>query len=355
MTDRFTMKAKIGAVDDSPDPFELDGDPNIIAVFDADEIAFIVAAACEQRMVKVVNSSNKAEATLKNRTEFKKLVAGLEIPEDFFSYEDVQVAEPIQNAISTIKKRIAKQAKRVNAGSYELYIGGVDNFRDFLPLPTKYKSNRKDTVKPLLLGQIRSYLIDYKGATIVNGREADDALTSRMYDGFKSGQKIVGMTQDKDATQSSGWLLNPNKDDPPKYIKGFGELYIDSSGAKDKVRGLGRKFLYLQCLIGDDIDGYNPRDLVAVVKEKKPTYGEKTAYKQMLECDNDKKCLQLIADTYKKWLGTEKFTYECWEGKSHTITWVEAFQMYFDCAYMERWEGDKPKVLSMLNKFKVEI
>lgn len=353
MTNKFTMKAKLGAVDTSPDAFELDGDPDIIAVFDADEIAFIVAAACEQRMVKVINSSNKAEGVLKNRTEFKKLVAGLDIPEDFFSYEDVQIAEPIQNAISTIKKRIAKQAKRVNAGVYELYIGGADNFRDFLPLPTKYKSNRKETVKPLLLKEIRSYLIDYKGATIVNGREADDALTSRMYDGFKSGQKIVGMTQDKDATQSSGWLLNPNKDEPAKFIKGFGELYIDYSGAKDKVRGLGRKFLYLQCLIGDDIDGYNPRDLVQKITGKRPTYGEKTAFKQMLECSSDKKCLQLIAETYKKWFGAGEFTYECWQGESHTITWIEAFQMYFDAAYMQRWEGDHINVRSLMANMKV--
>jgi hypothetical protein len=355
MTNSFSMKAKIGAVDNSPDPFELDGDPDIIAVFDADELAFIVAAACEQRMVRVTNSRNNSGGILKNRTEFKKIIAGLEVPEGFFSYEDVQVAEPIQNAISTLKKRIAKQAKRINAGSYELYIGGKDNFRDSLPLPSKYKSNRKGTVKPLLLKEVRSYLIDYKGAIVIDGRETDDKVTSRMYDGFKSGKMIVGITQDKDATQCSGWYLNPNKDDPPILIKGFGELYIDSSGAKDKVRGLGRKFLYLQCLIGDDVDGYNPRELAKRVSGKLPTYGEKTAYKQMLECDTDKKCLQLIADTYKKWFGEGEFTYECWEGKSHTITWVEAFQMYFDCAFMERWEGDKPRVLTMLNKFKVYI
>jgi len=351
----FSMKAKLGAVDTSPDAFELDGDPDIIAVFDADEIAFIVAAACEQRMVKVTNSSNKAEGVLKNRTEFKKLVAGLEIPEDFFSYEDVQIAEPIQNAISTIKKRIAKQAKRVNAGVYELYIGGVDNFRDFLPLPTKYKSNRKETVKPLLLKEIRSYLIDYKGATVIDGRETDDKVTSRMYDGFKSGKKIVAITQDKDAMQSSGWLLNPNKEEPAVFIKGLGKLYIDNSGSKPKVRGIGRKFLYFQCLTGDAVDGYNPRDLVSLVKGKRPVFGDMAAYKLLLEANSDLQCLQVIVNTYKKWFGELEFTYNCWEGVTHKITWLEALQMYWDSAYMQRFEGDRVVVKELLMKLKVVL
>ena len=63
-----------------------------IAVIDGDEIAFQIAAACEERLIKVTNTTNNESSNFKHRTELKKFLAGLEVPEDFFIVEDVQVA-----------------------------------------------------------------------------------------------------------------------------------------------------------------------------------------------------------------------------------------------------------------------
>ena len=42
-------------------------------------------------------------------------------------------------------------------------LSGKNNFRDNLPLPSKYKGNREDMIRPLLLNDVKDYIKQYHG------------------------------------------------------------------------------------------------------------------------------------------------------------------------------------------------
>jgi hypothetical protein len=324
-----------------------------ILVVDMDEVLFDIASACEQKGILATNKTNEAQSTFKNRTEMKNFLNGLDVPEGFYDVIDTQVAEPAKNAFSTIKSKLYNLKAKFKTDKMELYVSGTGNFRNDLALPIKYKSGRKDTLRPLLLAECKEYIVKYHKAIVVDGVEVDDIVAQRMYDGFKSGQKIIGVSSDKDqAGQGYGWIYNPEKMDDAQNVSGLGELYIDD---KDKLRGWGRKFLYLQFgMIGDSVDSYCPRDILVQLNGKKPTFGPKSAYKLLADCKTDAECLTACRDQYIKWYGTKKFKYTCWQGIEHEVNYLDVMQLYLDCARMRRWENDLVNIRDMFTRLKVE-
>jgi hypothetical protein len=321
----------------------------VVLVLDGDSIAYQVSSACEQRGILATNTTNEAQASFKHKTAFKDFTAGLDIPEGHYTLEETQIAEDPRNSFATVKAKLQNYRDKFNTEHIEIYMTGKGNFREDLLLPKKYKSNRADTLRPLLLQQVRDYLINYQKAVIVNGDEADAMLTQRMYDGFCIGKKIIASNEDKDLRQASGMLHNPNTDELLE-IEGFGEIYLDDKG---KLRGHGRKWLYVQCLLGDSCDGFNPRDFAVALTGKSPRYGEKQCFNELSPATNDKEAFTVIAETYTRWLGSDDFTYTAWNGEQVTTNWTGALQMIWDCCYMRRWEGDRPNIESILKKLKV--
>lgn len=323
---------------------------DVVLVLDGDEIAFQIAAACEQRGVLVTNKTNESQHGFKTRTQLKEFLHGLEVPEDFYSIEDTQIAEDERNAYATVKAKLNNYREKFKTDNIEIYLSGTGNFRDSLLLPHKYKDNRKDSIRPLLLQKVRDYLINYQKAITVNGMEADDMLSIRAYSGHKANQMVIATTVDKDAMGYTGYIFNPDKMEQPQLIDGFGKLYINE---KDEVKGYGRVWTYFQILNGDPVDGYKPTDLVEAVKGKKPRFGEKSVYKILGECKTDKDAWQAIYTQFKTWFGEGEFTYTAWNGETVTIDCVDAIQMYFMCAKMLRWEGDFPNARDVLKKLGV--
>lgn len=324
----------------------------IIAVIDCDEIAYKIAAACEKTSIKVTNVKNSQQSSFKHRTELKKFLEGLEVPEDFYVVEDVQEPEPIANAIHSVKSQLKRIKDQCKADKTELYLSGKNNFRDAILLPTKYKSSREDNLRPVLLTELRQYLVDKQGAVIINDEEVDDVCCHRMWDGYKSKQKIIGITTDKDACSNMGWLYNPDKMTEPTFIDGLGKLWLEtkvnSKGKEEsKVRGIGRKFGYAQWCYGDPTDTYNPSEIAEV------RYGEKSAYKLLEPLQTDKECIQAIYDLYKTWY-PDKVTYKAWTGEEITTDAIGIMQMYFDCYKMRRWLGDEIKVTDILTKMEID-
>jgi hypothetical protein len=320
---------------------------DVILIVDADEVIYQVAAACESRGIAATNKTNEFTSNFKTRTDMKKFLNGLEVPEDFYEIADTQIAEPIKNACATIKAKLYNLKSRFKTSNMELYFSGKDNFRLDLPLPEQYKANRKDTLRPLLLSELKEYLIKYHGAIVVQGDEADQMVAQRMYDGYKSGKRIIGITQDKDALSSVGHLYNPVKNQE-YFIEGFGELTKDDKG---KVRGQGRLWLYFQICMGDwSTDHFYPRQIVKAISGTVPKFGEVAAYKLLSECKTDKEALKAIHDLYLKWFGSEQFSYKSWNGETFTGDYLDAMQLIWDCAFMKRFDGDDVCVRSMLEK-----
>jgi len=317
-----------------------------LVVIDGDIVAFRCAAACEKRSVVATHNTTLDQLEFDTMTEFKTFIADddkLDIKD--FTIVPKRVPEPVANALQAVKTTILNIVKAAKCDSYHVVLSGKDNFRLQLPLPTQYKNNRADLDRPVLLQECRDYLIKFHDAEVSEGCEADDILVSYMHQGYINKEYVVQASIDKDALHGAGWVYDWTTMDEPELIEGFGSLYI-SDNKSGTVKGKGRAFLWCQLLLGDSIDGYKPCELAKV------RFGQMWAYKILKDCTNDKQALQAVVDQYKEWY-PEPVTYYAWNGVKHTKTWKELMQLYADCCFMRRWEGDRLDIEKVIKKLGV--
>ena len=312
-----------------------------LAVIDGDTVAFRAAAMNERRSIVVTHKPTGRKSEFDNRTEFKKHIGDKWDILDF-DIEDKQSPEDIKYALGAAKATIKSICATLDTGNYKVIMSGKNNFRLDIPLPKQYKSNRESLERPLQLTEVRNYLIKHHAAEVVDGIEADDALCTWAYRGYKEGRTIVQCSQDKDAYSNAGWLYNFVKDEDPLYIAGLGELHLEGA----KVKGTSRKWAYAQIMLGDPVDCYKPTNLCKV------KYGDKSVYNLLADLKTDKDCWAAMYETYKTWY-PEPVTYTAWDGKEYTKDACEIMQMYVDCAHMQRWPGDKVVVQDVLTKLGV--
>jgi hypothetical protein len=323
-----------------------------IVVIDADILAYRAAAANETRSIKATHKTDGHEIVSPHRTAFKAQIKGAFEPEEF-DVVDVQTPEDISHALQTMKARIQKLKEDCKADEVELYLGGKNNFRDSLPLPTQYKFGRGDTLRPVQLKECREYLIKHQGAIVVDGYEADDKLAMRCTEGLKQGIKTIACTLDGDANGVSGWLYNWNKHTEPFLVKGFGEITINDK--RNDFDGYGRKFFYAQWVYGDwGTDKFKPVDLVG------KSFGVVAMYDLLKDCKNDKEAVEAVLRQYKAWYYPkgksldEKIEYIDWQGNPQTKTLIEFMDLYAWCCHMKRSEDDVFSTEKLLNNLGIE-
>lgn len=316
-----------------------------ILITDGDVLAFRCASAVETRSIRVTHKITGKKSSHAHRTAFKEHIKGnFELEE--FELEDVQTCEDVSHAFKAINTCMDAWMKSCNADSYEVYISGSDNFRDSLPLPTKYKSNRSGTLKPLLLKQCRDYLVRKYGAIVINGSEVDDMLAQRCYEGIKQGIKTVAVTNDGDQNGCQGFYYNWTKMREPFLVKGLGEIHL-TPDRKD-FDGHGRKFFYAQWVFGDwNVDRFKPAELSG----KK--FGVVAMYNLLKDCDTDKSCVEAVYKQYKLWY-PDVVTYTDWTGKEQTTDAIGLMDMYAACAHMRRFDGDVFDTKKLLKKLEID-
>lgn len=311
-----------------------------LCVLDGDIVGFKAAAACEKRFIFAKHIVSGKSQRFDHRTAFRdwlKSKEGKWQEEDFEIIDDREV-DPIENCLHTVKTMVERIHKGSGCSELKLVVQGDGNFRDELPLPTKYKGSRADTIRPLHLAEVRNYIIRKYKAELAHGREGDDVLAEYAFEGYKTKKKIVQATTDKDAKQCVGYLYNWDKMEAPVFVNGLGKLFLN---AKNEVDGLGRKWLYLQMLIGDPTDSYKPTELCKV------RYGEKSALKDLIDLQSDKECWQKINDKYLEWY-PEPVKYTAWNGEEVTKDYIEIMDMYTACAHMRRSATDHLDVRKVL-------
>ena len=313
-----------------------------IAVIDGDLLAFKASAANETRSIEVTHVPTGRTKVFKHRTEFKETIDLEKFPLTAFVINDKQEAADLSYALHTVKKMIEGICKTCKTDQYEIYLSGADNFRDTLPLPSKYKGNRDGLMRPLQLTEVKDYLVNVHKAEVVIG-EADDKISILQYDGVKSKTKIIGCSTDKDSLGTDGWIYNWDTMEKPMIVKGLGELHIDEKG---KVRGYGSKWKYLQWIVGDTIDGLNPCELAKV------KFGEKSGYKALVDLQTEKECWQAVHDLYLKWY-PESIEYIDQNGAKCCADYLDIAQVYWDGIHMLRWEGDKVNVRKVMQEMKI--
>lgn len=118
---------------------------------------------------------------------------------------------------------------------YKSYITGKGNFRYDVATIKPYKGNRDPNHRPKYYKELREYLVERFGTTVVEGMEADDALGIEQYKHKDQSTCIVSI--DKDMKTIPGWHYNPSH----KLL--FNQSIEDAN-----------RFLLWQMLVGDTTD-----------------------------------------------------------------------------------------------------
>lgn len=310
-----------------------------ILLIDADILCFRASAAAEQRTVIVKHLKTGQEKEFTNRTAFRdrlkeKYGDAWKEKEQGYAYEDVQTAESLGVVLNNIKARLHLFEKELRPDRIELYVGGENNFRDTLPLPSRYKGSREDSIRPVHLSEAKKYVKKTLKAKIASGYEADDLLSIRAYEELNKGNNPIICSCDKDTYQADGVRVYNWLDENPEIVlvDTLGEL-IDK-GTKG-IKGTGFKFLAFQIIFGDPVDGYKPFEIVPDLK-----YGAKSAYKDLVNLQSTKEVCDKVVEIYKTvYPGEVKYT--AWDGTEVITDWKGMLDLYFKCAYMQRKHNDQ--------------
>jgi DNA polymerase-1 len=148
------------------------------------------------------------------------------------------VSADLERARYAVDCWIAARIDELDADQIAIALSDDANFRKEL-LPS-YKSNRKASRKPVIVRQVREYLVTQYGARIKPGLEGDDVLgilatNPKLY----PGEKII-VSIDKDMKTIPGLLVNTGSDE--------GIVKISEEQAD--------YWHLFQTLTGDQIDGY---------------------------------------------------------------------------------------------------
>jgi len=179
------------------------------------------------------------------------------------------------------------------------YLTGKGNFRYSIAKTHGYKENRSVTKKPEHIGYIRDYIVDYYGAVVVEGKEADDELATQAN---SHGYRYIIASTDKDFMQVPCWIYN----------WGRGLWYKPS----DYEANLA---FYSQVLTGDRIDNIIGLNRVGPVTASKMLEGAKT------ETDMWEVCLKAYDNDYDRVVENARLLYlqrrdnELWQPPSGLV------------------------------------
>ena len=317
-----------------------------ILLIDGDIVAFRSAAIAEERSIEVTHGPTGIKKSFKNRTEFKDAMKSKNkvITEDY-SITDVQDAVSPAVCNHTIKNIINKFKNDVQPDSVEIYVGGKNNFRDKLFLPSAYKGNRKDTIRPILLTDAKDYLKRSMGAKSIDGIETDDVLSYRGYEELAKGNKPVVATFDHDAQGHSGlWIYNFNEENPvPKLIPSLGEIYSKNND----FHGTGLKMFAGQWCCSDRSDCYKAYEL------SKVKFGPKKIIDLLAPLQTEKEVLEAVVKQFKTFY-PEEFVYTAWDGSEHKADYKTMMDLYFKVSMMYRTKDDPLDYKAFLNSYGVQ-
>lgn len=193
--------------------------------------------------------------------------------------------EPVSYALHNVKLTMERICDRFDRGlSQRTYLTGEGNYRVALATIKPYKGNRTQP-KPQYLPDCREYLGYAWNATVVDGKEADDALATEQYSHKDRSTCIV--TIDKDLLYGvPGWKYNFLKEEYFYTTVEEADWYfykqVLTGDPTDNIRGVEG--------IGDKkaakiLDGVNGRKALynAVLRVYTDKYGKEEGLRQMHE------------------------------------------------------------------------
>ena len=174
----------------------------------------------------------------------------------------------VKQSLRDIEQNVAEYlaVKGQEIGEFRLFLTGGGNFRETLATIKPYKGNRDRSTRPFWYKEIRTYLVDRWGAEVVEGMEADDAVSILQWNG-EDGSTII-CTIDKDLENVPGHFYNYHKKEAryislPEATRNFYRQIIVGD-ASDNIPGCYKKGKgYAKAGIPDDME--SEQDMWTVV------------------------------------------------------------------------------------------
>jgi hypothetical protein len=319
-----------------------------IVIWDADTLSYRSAAATEERTVEVTHLPSNKVKIFKNRTALKDHLKASDREFDpvVYKFKDLQTPEPLSHTIKIMNNTLEKVNQTLFADEYLLCLSGKSNMRDRLPLPSPYKGNRVDTLRPLNLKDAKMYLYKNHPCIVAQDREADDDQIIKGYEYLEKGYDVILASQDKDSRAYTGLTLYDFTQEVPtlEVMPSFGSL-VDTG---KKIAGSGFIWFAMQWLNGDPTDNYKPSEL------SRTKFGEKGAYKLLQPAQNEKEAIEIVIRQYKNWYGNGVSYVDCF-GEKRFVDHEFLLGLYYKCARMMSHEDDKLDFKEMLDKYGVKL
>lgn len=377
-------------------------DENTVGKMDSDNMIYRACSNMETKYIEVQHNTEDVYIELKGIREFKgqtKLISSVswlgvenekrkikKLPEwevkDFTITPKSKLIMEYSKALEQAKIQVHKQLKdiRLQFGvpKIDMLLGEGGTFRNKLPLCKPYKGNRTEMLRPILLKDLRKWAVDEMGAEMavprVDGEmvECDDLCEYWASIGFQHYRKTgvfsyVCISSDKDSLGNPKYYINPDKhsgkDNPlrgefkyPQAMlieatdKGCGGIDLLSGSTKKEIKGYGLKWIVYQAILGED-----SADFYSAIKHlgRKFSYGEVSAYEDLLPLKTPKEVLQKAVDVMAELLpyGVQ---YTDHTGKEWDVPTLEYCNTYFAVAYMLRSPTDTMTFTKLCNAFGVD-
>ena len=326
-----------------------------VVIVDADDVVFRVSAACEKRSVLVTIKG--VELEFPTHTDLKKYCKRNGEDYNKLTVEDKYKTKRITVCLDILRKAVRNIYKELDATHVVFILGGGGNFRLDLPLPTRYKSLRKDSRRPDHLKACRDYLNKNYNTFIVSGVEADD-IVQGMTEYIINKTRAYGVAYNRDKDYHTAMNKNTYFHSVDKQLVelsgGVGSLRlvgtkVGKRGAEvgGSVRGDGLHWLLFQISQGDLSDDYNPKQFFNI------GLGEKNYFKIFSEYTDAKK---LLAKWVEVWEGNlpEIVKFTTWNGVEVEHDWLSLVNLYFKAPYMLTHPNDTTTFSDLLERYGVE-
>ena len=319
-----------------------------LVVVDADTLLYSTAAASEQRSIEVLHKPSGICKSFANRTEFKKLMKekGKEITDDY-ELTEKQEPEPVEHCLYSIKVQAENIIERYAFDTVVFVAGDDANFRLDLPLPSKYKSNRSATIRPVHLKEAHKYFANKYKSLKGFSHEADDLSHILAHQGIAEGREVIVLSPDKDSRGFIGVKLGKYDTEESNLVL-VQDMHEVQHSKEKGTKSYGVPWLCIQALIGDPSDFYKPTQLAGV------KYGEVSAYKDLKDCKTPKECLEVVVRKYREWY-PEDFVYTAWNGEQVESNWKHMLQLYWSCLKMKEKEDDPLSAEEFFSKYGVGL
>ena len=392
----FDYGTEVGDVTQEYREWPVEG--QLTALIDADIIPYNIGFTIKEEQY-VSGLAKAMTITKEDRYEPEELKDGI----DDLYYKALLTTSEFQEITKRVISMVNSWIQSSDADSAKFYISGKNNFRDDVAFTTRYKGNRFDKdgnpkPKPPFFYEIKRWLTERYPPIIIDGIEADDALSMEQYSRLlkydDNGNDVVSdmsgtiiITIDKDLCMVPGWHYNPrtrnkhfvltlgelfpkwsdkrvpayskfplvngepippdivieHKMEPDIYIRGKNkgkiktkrvQVGMELSKALDKCTGTGLKFFYYQIIVGDTADNYG--GLKGVGKTK--------AFEIIQSCLDEKELYFAVLAQYKLVYGEGKHIAANWRGGATLMTAYQRMLEQGRLAWMlskpgEVWRG----------------